>query len=61
VKWAKVCKPINVGGLGIKHLRSFNSALLGKWLGRYGFETDALWRRVIENMGMFGMIGVRKK
>ena len=48
VKWSKVCKPMQVGGLGIRRLRSFNSALLGKWLWRYGLETNALWRRVIE-------------
>ena len=48
VKWAKVCKPMQVGGLGIRRLRSFNATLLGKWLWRYGLGTDALWRRVIE-------------
>ena len=48
VKWAKVCKPIQVGGLGIRLLRSFNTALLDKWLWRYGLEIDALWKRVIE-------------
>ena len=42
VKWAKVCKPLQVEGLGIRRLGSFNSALLGKWLWRYGMETDAL-------------------
>ena len=31
-KWAKVCKPMQVGGLGIRRLRSSNSAFLGKWL-----------------------------
>ena len=42
VNWAKVCRPLQVGGLGIRHLGSFNSALLGKWLWRYGMETNAL-------------------
>ncbi|KAL4637913.1 hypothetical protein ACB092_03G112400 [Castanea dentata] len=48
VKWAKVCKPMQVGGLGIKRLRSFNTALLGKWLWSYALETNTLWKRVIE-------------
>ena len=48
VNWAKVCKPMQLRGLGIRCLRSFNSALLGKWLWRYGMKTDALWRRIIE-------------
>ena len=48
VNWAKVCRPLQDGGLGIRRLGNFNSALLGKWLWRYGMETDALWRRVIE-------------
>ena len=42
LKWAKVCHPMQVGELGIRHLRSFNSALLGKWLWKYGLETDDL-------------------
>ena len=57
VKWAKVCQSIQVGGLGIRRLRSFNFALLGKWLWRYGLEIDALWR----NMGMFRVVDVQKR
>ena len=34
VNWAKVCRPLQVGGLGIRWLGNFNSALLGKWLWR---------------------------
>ena len=48
VNWAKVCRPLQVGGLGIRRLGNFNSAFLGKWLWMYGMESDALWRRVIE-------------
>jgi hypothetical protein len=32
VKWDKVCTPIDKGGLGIRNIRRFNQALLGKWL-----------------------------
>ena len=32
VNWAKVCRPLQVGGLGIRRLGNFNSALRGKWL-----------------------------
>ena len=48
MEWAKVCMPVHKGGLGIRLLRRFNSALLGKWLWRHGMERDALSRKVIE-------------
>ena len=47
VNWSKVCSPIQSGGLAIQNLRYFNEALLGKWLWRFGYEREALWRRVI--------------
>ena len=47
VNWSKICRPVKFGGIGIRCLRRFNSALLAKWLWRYGLENGALWRRVI--------------
>ena len=47
VAWEKVGLPRELGGLGIRNLVSFNQALLGKLLWRYGHETTHLWRRVI--------------
>ena len=32
VNWPKVCSPVWEGGFGIRNLRCFNRALLGKWL-----------------------------
>jgi hypothetical protein len=35
LEWDKVCTPIAEGGLGIRNIRRFNQAFLGKWLWRF--------------------------
>lgn len=42
VAWEEVCKEKAEGGLGVKNLRAFNIALLGKWLWRLRIEKTAL-------------------
>ena len=41
VDWDMVCSPISEGGLGIRNVRKFNQALLGKCLWWYAHKEDA--------------------
>uniref|UniRef100_A0A2N9FRU0 B box-type domain-containing protein n=1 Tax=Fagus sylvatica TaxID=28930 RepID=A0A2N9FRU0_FAGSY len=45
---SKICAPLHHGGLVVQDLRSFNKALLGKWLWWYDSEREALWRLVVD-------------
>ncbi|GKV28903.1 hypothetical protein SLEP1_g37891 [Rubroshorea leprosula] len=47
VKWDSVYKPKEEGGLGVRDLRTFNIALLGKWWGRMAGKERGLWKRVL--------------
>ncbi|GKU86994.1 hypothetical protein SLEP1_g1457 [Rubroshorea leprosula] len=47
VSWDKVCKSKNEGGLGVKDLRNFNLALLGKWWSRLARGDEGLVYKVI--------------
>jgi hypothetical protein len=43
VKWDQISLPKSQGGLGVKNLALFNSALLSKWKWRFLDERNALW------------------
>ncbi|GKU99946.1 hypothetical protein SLEP1_g12720 [Rubroshorea leprosula] len=47
VAWERVCCGKKEGGLGVKNLRWFNMALLGKWWGRLIGGDKGLWSRVL--------------
>ncbi|GKV00956.1 hypothetical protein SLEP1_g13565 [Rubroshorea leprosula] len=50
INWVKcdtVCNDKELGGLGVKDLRKFNLALLGKWWGKLVNKDDGLWKKVI--------------
>ncbi|GKU98851.1 hypothetical protein SLEP1_g11790 [Rubroshorea leprosula] len=47
VGWEKICKNKKDGRLGIKDLRRFNLALLGKWWSRLTDESVGLWKKIL--------------
>jgi len=57
VDWNYVCLRKEVGGLGVRRIRKFNSALLGKWCWRLLIEKESLRYRVLS--ARFGEEGGR--
>jgi len=47
IGWNSLCLRREYEGLGIRRLREFNIALLGKWCWRLLVDRDGLWRRVL--------------
>jgi len=47
--WNKVCEHRDYGGLGIIDLRTFNLALLSKWIWRWGLAKGGLWKEILDS------------
>ncbi|GKV34395.1 hypothetical protein SLEP1_g42770 [Rubroshorea leprosula] len=47
VSWGDVCKSKDNGGLGVRELRKFNLALMGKWWGHLAKVDEGLWKKII--------------
>jgi len=50
IDWQTICQSKEVGGLGVRRIRDFNTALLGKWCWRLLVDRDSFW---------FGMLSAR--
>jgi hypothetical protein len=47
ISWNTICLCKENGGLGVRRLREFNIALLGKWCWRMLVDREGLWYRVL--------------
>lgn len=47
ISWNTICLQKEQGGLGVRRLREFNLALLGKWCWRLLVDRGGLWYRVL--------------
>jgi len=57
IGWHNVCLQKEYGGLGVRQLREFNYALLGKWCWRMLVDRGDFWYRVL--VARYGEVGGR--
>jgi hypothetical protein len=57
VDWNSVCRSKEVGGLGVRRIREFNTTLLGKWCWWLLVERNSFWFRVMA--ARYGVAGGR--
>lgn len=50
IKWSKVLKDYDWGGLNVGSLKASNWALIAKWWWRFRREENSLWVRVIKSL-----------
>ncbi|XP_024632905.1 uncharacterized protein [Medicago truncatula] len=55
--WNTVCSKMEHGGLGVRKLKEFNVALLGKWCWRLLVDREGLWYHVL--VARYGEVGGR--
>ncbi|KAJ0929069.1 putative reverse transcriptase zinc-binding domain-containing protein [Helianthus annuus] len=47
IKWEKILKPKDFGGIGIGGIRDFNLAMISKWWWRFKDDPNQLWAKVV--------------
>ena len=47
VKWEVICLPKEDGGLGVKDISNFNTALMGRWVWALSSNHNQLWARIL--------------